>query len=61
MNFSSCKLDKWINRSCFAKLIGEDAEGESSRHVMGFLCDVYDATSGILLVHGNFYMAEGCV
>lgn len=38
-----------------------DAEGESSRHVMGFLCDVYDATSGNLLVHGNFNMAEGCV
>lgn len=42
-------------------LMISDAEGESSRHVMGFLCDVYDATSGILLVHGNFYMAEGCV
>lgn len=42
-------------------LMISDAEGESSRHVMGFLCDVYDATSGNLLVHGNFYMAEGCV
>lgn len=29
MNFSSCKLDKWINRSCFAKLIGEGMLDES--------------------------------